>query len=81
MLKDFIKAIALLRGLKGDFMRSLFRKKIKDQKGQGMIEYIILTGLIGIFCLATFKTIGSNIKKKGSQINTQIKNIDLGNKN
>jgi Flp pilus assembly pilin Flp len=59
-------------------MKNPFKKKAKNQKGQGMIEYIILTGLIGIFCLATFKSIGSSVKAQGKKIKTQIKNIDFG---
>ncbi|MFT6633563.1 MAG: hypothetical protein ACJAS4_003534, partial [Bacteriovoracaceae bacterium] len=30
-------------------------KLIKNQKGQGVMEYVILTGLVGIFCLAAVK--------------------------
>ena len=47
----------------------LFRKKVKNQKGQGVMEYLILTGLIGIFCLAA-------VKKFGKSINTRINNMN-----
>jgi Flp pilus assembly pilin Flp len=43
-----------------------------NQKGQGMLEYIILTGLIGIFCLATFKSLGKSLKTRVKNINTKI---------
>ena len=47
----------------------LFRKKLKNQNGQGVMEYLILTGLIGIFCLAA-------VKKFGKSINTRINNMN-----
>ena len=34
---------------------------IKEEKGQGVMEYIILTGLVGIFCLAAVKKFGKSI--------------------
>jgi len=43
-----------------------------NQKGQGMLEYIILTGLIGIFCLATFKSMGKSLKTRIGHINKKI---------
>ena len=48
------------------------RKHISNQKGQGMLEYIILTGLVGIFCLAAFKAMGQRLKKRVEQINEKI---------
>jgi Flp pilus assembly pilin Flp len=48
-------------------------KRMKmNQKGQGMLEYIILTGLIGIFCLATFKSLGKSMKTRVKNINSKI---------
>ena len=43
-----------------------------NQKGQGMLEYIILTGLIGIFCLTAFKTMGKSLKTRVNNINSKI---------
>lgn len=48
----------------------------KNQKGQGVMEYVILTGLIGIFCLAAVRNFGdalnSRIKNMKSYINQEI---------
>ena len=52
-------------------------KILKNQKGQGVLEYIILTGLIGIFCLAAVGKVGQTIKSKFGQINTQIQHIEV----
>lgn len=50
------------------------KRAITNQKGQGMLEYVILTGLVGIFCLAAFKTMGKHLKTRVEQINKKIVN-------
>lgn len=51
-------------------------KKMKlrkpNQKGQGVMEYVILTGLIGIFCLGMVKQFGGTLKKRIEQIDYRI---------
>lgn len=47
-------------------------KLLKNQKGQGVMEYIILTGLVGIFCLVAVKQIGSSLKTRLNQMNSKI---------
>ncbi len=47
-------------------------KKLKNEKGQSMLEYVILTALIGIFCLAGVKTFGDRIKTRIGQVNDRI---------
>lgn len=44
----------------------------KNQKGQGVLEYIILTSLIGIFCLVAIQRIGGSLKGELNKINTRI---------
>ena len=42
-----------------------FAKRIlKNQKGQGVLEYVILASLIGIFCLAAVKQFGTVVNKR-----------------
>ncbi len=48
------------------------RKLLKNQSGQGVMEYVILTGLIGIFCLAAVKKFGSKLDKRLDQINNHL---------
>lgn len=43
-------------------------KKMKSQKGQGVLEYIIISSLVGIFCLAA-------IGKYGDVLNNRVKNM------
>jgi Flp pilus assembly pilin Flp len=49
-------------------------KKIQNQKGQGVMEYIILTGLIGIICLGAVKKFGKSLDTRLNQIDRKIKN-------
>jgi Flp pilus assembly pilin Flp len=56
-----------------------FSKRItKNQRGQGVMEYIILTGLVGIFCLGAVKKFGSSLETRMNQINKKIvKQIEI----
>ena len=49
---------------------------IKNSKGQGVMEYMIITSLIGIACLGVIndfgKFIGKKIKKSRTEINRVI---------
>lgn len=47
-------------------------KILKNQNGQGVMEYIILTALVGIFCLAAVKKVGKSLNTRLNQINKQI---------
>ena len=53
------------------------KKNLREEKGQSVLEYIILTSLIGIFCLVGIKQFGerlkTRIKKANKQIETHIK--------
>lgn len=49
---------------------------LKNQKGQGVMEYVIISSLIGIFCLVTVKQFGSVIQERIRDMKEQIvKNI------
>lgn len=55
-------------------------EKRKNQSGQGIMEYIILTSLIGIFCLVSVKQFGEVIQKRINSMKSSIvKNIDTLN--
>lgn len=47
-------------------------KIFKNEKGQGILEYIILSGLIGIICLVAVKSVGKTIKTRINQMNQKI---------
>ncbi|MCF8059365.1 MAG: hypothetical protein K9K67_08715 [Bacteriovoracaceae bacterium] len=45
---------------------------LKNSKGQSVLEYIILTSLIGIFCLVGIKTFGERLKTRIDNMNSQV---------
>jgi len=46
----------------------------KDTRGAGMVEYIILVGVIAVLALGAFHVFGSTVKSKISDQNTTIQN-------
>lgn len=40
------------------------KKFLKNQKGQGVMEYMIITSLVGVLCLTAVKNFGSTIKNR-----------------
>ena len=55
-------------------------KKLRQlkNKGQGVMEYLILTSLVGIFCLIAVKQFGEVIKTRINRMKTHIsKNIKV----
>jgi Flp pilus assembly pilin Flp len=40
------------------------KKFVKNQKGQGIMEYVIISSLIGICCLVAVKDFGGVINKR-----------------
>lgn len=51
------------------------KKFIKNQKGQGIMEYVIISSLIGICCLAAVKTFGDKVKDRISVMTSQVGTI------
>lgn len=46
---------------------------IQNNKGQSVMEYIILTSLIGILCLTTIKNYGGVLNDKLDRIQNNLK--------
>lgn len=54
------------------------RKFFRNQKGQGIMEYVIISSLIGIVCLVAVKSFGEKIQTRISKMqNAIVKEIDL----
>jgi Flp pilus assembly pilin Flp len=49
-------------------MKNIF----KDQKGQGVMEYILISSLVGIFCLAAIKQVGKVLQKRVENLKSSI---------
>jgi Flp pilus assembly pilin Flp len=54
------------------------KKLLKDQKGQGVMEYVIISSLVGIVCITAVKGFGGVIQKriKGMQ-SSIVNNIEI----
>ncbi len=51
---------------------------IRNQQGQGMIEYVIISSLIGICCLVAVRQFGEVIQKRIENMKAQLtENIQL----
>ncbi len=48
------------------------KKIFKNQKGQGVMEYVILASLIGIFCLGAVKQFGEVVNKRITYMKSEI---------
>jgi Flp pilus assembly pilin Flp len=57
---------------------NFFKLKIlKDQKGQGVMEYVIISSLVGIVCITAVKGFGDVVKNRIEQMKESItKNIN-----
>ena len=45
---------------------------VLNQRGQGLMEYMILTGLICVLCMLTVRNFGETIKSKLQQATEKI---------
>ena len=48
------------------------KKFVNNEGGQGVMEYIILSSLIGIFCLVAISQFGKVVKKRVDSMKSQI---------
>ncbi len=48
---------------------------LKNEEGQGMVEYIIIVVVIAIAAIVVFKLIGSKVRAKGVQIASSIQRL------
>lgn len=51
-----------------------FKKQriFRDQKGQGVMEYVIISSLVGIVCITAVKGFGDVIKKRVEDMKSAI---------
>jgi Flp pilus assembly pilin Flp len=50
-------------------------KTLKDDKGQGMTEYIIIAILIAIVVLIAVKSLGTSVKSKFSEAQASVQGL------
>jgi len=54
------------------------KKLLRDQKGAGMTEYIILVGVIAMLAIVAFRFFGSSVSTKIDQQAGTVKGIEVG---
>ena len=45
-----------------------FKSMLRDQKGQGMVEYALILGLVVIGAVVAFRTMGGNIGNMANDV-------------
>jgi Flp pilus assembly pilin Flp len=59
-------------------MEGFMKKIIKNQKGQGVLEYVIISSLVGIVCIAAVKGFGKVVNERINKMKESVvKNIDI----
>ena len=53
-------------------MKNFFKKSLRDQKGQGVMEYVIISSLVGIVCITAVKGFGDVVKKRVESMKSSI---------
>lgn len=59
----------------GEFMKKLnatIKKLTSNQKGQGVMEYVIISSLVGIVCITAVKGFGGVIKERVNDMKSSI---------
>ena len=47
-------------------------KLVKNEKGQGIMEYVIISSLVGICCLVAVRQFGDVVQKRINNMKSQI---------
>lgn len=53
-------------------MKFFKQRLLKDQKGQGVMEYVIISSLVGIVCITAVKGFGDVVKKRVEVMKSSI---------
>jgi Flp pilus assembly pilin Flp len=51
------------------------KRLISDTRGAGFVEYIILVGLVALFCIAAYTTFGEKVGGKVEDQASQVEGI------
>jgi pilus assembly protein Flp/PilA len=50
----------------------LLARLVKEESGQGLVEYVLIIALIAIICMAVLRTLGNTADGKLQDINDEI---------
>lgn len=54
------------------FFKTKIPKILRNQKGQGVMEYVIISSLVGIVCIVAVKGFGDVVKKRVESMKSSI---------
>ena len=57
---------------------NMLKALVRDQRGAGMTEYIILVGVIAMLAIVAFRFFGSSVSTKINQQAGTVQNIEVG---
>lgn len=49
-----------------------FKSMLRDQKGQGMVEYALILGLVVVGAIVAFRTMGNNVFTMANDVATNM---------
>ena len=60
------------------FLHSFFKKSSRHQKGQGLVEYLIIVALVGVATMSVIRVVGANVSIQFAHVNEALggKKID-----
>ena len=50
----------------------MLRSFLRNEKGQGMVEYVLIIGLIALVVVAALTTVGTKLDSKYAEINKNV---------
>jgi len=53
------------------------KKLLKNQKGQGIMEYVIISALVGICCIGAMTQFGDAINKRIAEMKSKVSQESL----
>jgi pilus assembly protein Flp/PilA len=57
-------------------MKDLMVNLLRDEEGQGMVEYGIILGLIAIVCITALRGLGKKVSTTFTDISTNIPKVE-----
>ena len=59
-------------------MKALFKRFVREEQGQDLIEYALLAGFISLVAVAAITSVGTGVNGVYNNINTQVAKIPGG---
>ncbi len=50
----------------------ILKRLVKEESGQGLVEYVLIIALVSIICMAVLRTLGNSANSKLTDIEAEI---------